>query len=93
MLHKMKVSHMHFSKTNLTEIINEESLYSWKEINIFIEAFQITGQAIHRDCVICIYASGGGGGASSSHFFIHVCQHLFHIGLKHSMTKLSPFQF
>ena len=28
----MKVSHMHFSKTNLTEIINEESLDSWKEL-------------------------------------------------------------
>ena len=32
MLNKMKASHMHFSKTNLTEIINEESLDSWKEL-------------------------------------------------------------
>ena len=62
-------------------------------INIFIEAFQITGQAIHGDSVNCMCANGGGWGESSSHFFIHVCQHLFHIGLKHSMTKLSPYQF
>ena len=61
-------------------------------INVFIEAFQITGQTVHRDSVICTCTNGGGGG-SSSHFFIHVCQHLFYIGLKHSMTKLSSFQF
>lgn len=58
----MKVSHMHFSKTNLPEIINEESLYSRKELIYLQRRFRSQGRQpmeIVRSAFVQVVVVGG----------------------------------